>query len=232
MIELTNTVRHSVDGDVALAVSRDERVYAGDLLSNLIQLDLSSEKSQKPIVLPSSFQRRSDKISEVKCAGDKLFICLENKGSVLIIDQRTGSLVQEIEQKDTSGLWTMDTSEDLDFVALASSCGSAYVCDLRDNRKIYSCTSENAQNWSQKVTVHLSPSGSYLSISGFDKTVEIHNYKCRESDSKVFCHDGHRGEDVHGILTHMWHPTQKKLLFSADNTGKLNAWRFKLPLTM
>lgn len=230
VISLSSTLKHGGDGEVALAVSEGEQVYAGDSLSNLTQLDLSSEKTHKPI-LTSSFHGRSDKISELKCVGDNLFICLENIGSVLVSDQRTDSIVREVKvQKDISGLWTMDTTKDLfGFVALASSCGCVSVYDLRSTQKeSYSCSSGNAQNLSQRVTVHLSPFDSLLSVSGFDKTVEIHDYKCGGSDGKVFSHDGHRGEGVQGIVTHMWHPAQRKLLFSADDTGKLNAWRFKL----
>lgn len=203
-------------------------VYAGDTLSNLIKLDLSSENAHKPVKFPVPFQG-SDEISEIKCVGDKIFICSRRKGSVLVLDQRTDSFVQKVEvQKDTSGLWMMDASQD-DIVALASSCGSVSVHDLRHaQREIYSHNSESAHKSSQ-VTVHLSPTDPLLSVSGFDKTVEIHDYLIGESDGKVFCHDGHRGQDVQGIVTHMWHPAQTKLLFSADDTGKLNAWRFKLP---
>lgn len=232
VISLTSTLIRGAEGEVALAVSEAGRVYAGDTLSNLTQLDISSENTHKPIEFPVTFQG-SDKISEIKCVGHKVFICSRRKGSVLILDQRTDSFVQEVQvQKDTSGLWTMDANQD-DIVALASSCGSVSVRDLRHTHKeIYSHNVGSAHKSSQKVTVHLSPSDPLLSVSGFDKTVEIHDYLCGESDGKVFCHDGHRGQDVQGIVTHMWHPAQKKLLFSADDTGKLNAWRFKLPPNM
>lgn len=229
MIRLSSTLQQGLEGEAALAVSEAGLVYAGDSLSNLIQLDLSSEKVHKPIMFSGAFKGKSDRVSEVKCVGEKLFICLRDEGSVLVYDPRRESAVQEIQMQDTSGMWTMDASEHHpDIVAVASSCGSLHVRDLRTTHKIYSYNSGKAQNLSQKPTVHLSPSDPLLSLSGLDRTVEIHDYQRGESDGRVFCHDGHRGEAVQGIVTHMWHPVQTKLLFSADDTGKLNAWRFKL----
>lgn len=229
VISLTSTLKHGTDGDVALAVSGSQHVYAGDSLSTFTQLDIGSERAHKSIVFPN---RKDEMISEVKCVGDKIFICLRDKGCVLIFDPRTDSVVQEVKvQTYTSGLWAMDTSENSDCIALASSCGNVSVHDLGNTcKEIYSFNTQEAQSSSQKVTVNLSPTDSLLSLSGFDKTVEILNYKSGEGEGKVFCHDGHRGEGVQGIVTHMWHPSQKNLLFSADNTGKLNAWSFKLPV--
>lgn len=230
VISLSSTLRKDVDGEAVLAVSGDS-VYAGDTLSNLTQLDLSSEKTHQPVMFSSASQRNGD-ISEIVCVDNKLFICLRNEGSLLICDPRTDSVLQEVQvQKGTSGRWTMDASKDGDFIALASSCGSVSVHDIRNTRQeMYSYNSGKEQDKTQKVTVHFSPSDPLLSVSGFDKTVEIFNYKCGKNDSKVFRHDGHRGESVHVVVTHLWHPVQKNLLFSADDTGNLNAWRFKKPL--
>ena len=226
VISLVGTLKEDVAGERVLAVSGD-RVYAGDSLSNLTQLDLSSEKTHHSIVFSNASQKNGD-ISEIVCMGDKLYICLRNEGCLLICDPKTNSVLQSVQVQDPSGIWTMDASMDSDFIALASSCGSVSVYDMRNtSQEMYSYNYKDAQDRTCKPTVHFSPFDPFLSVSGFDKTVEILNYKCGKSESKIFRHDGHRGKDVQSVMTHLWHPMQKNLLFSADNTGKFNAWRFK-----
>ncbi|MPC11976.1 WD repeat-containing protein 73 [Portunus trituberculatus] len=226
VISLLSTLKKDVAGKTVLAVSGNH-VYAGDSLSNLSILDLSSEKAHIPVTLSNATKRNGD-ISEIVSVDDKLYICLKNEGCLLICDHRTNSILQEVQVKKPSGVWTMNASKDGNFVALASSRGRVSVLDTRyTHREVFSHSLEYALNRTGNVTVHFSPSDPLLSVSGLNSVVEIMNYKCGEGDSKVFSHDGHRGKCVHTIVTHLWHPLQKNLLFSADDTGKINAWRFK-----
>lgn len=226
VISLLSTLKKDVDGKTVLAVSGDH-VYAGDSLSNLTLLDLSSEKTHVPVTLSNATKRNGD-ISEIVCVDDKVFICLKNEGCLLICDHKTNSVLQEVQVEAPSGMWTMDASKDGNFIALASSCGRVSVRDTRYiHQEMYSHNLEDVLDRTRKVTVHFSPSDPLLSVSGLNNIVEILNYKCGEGESKIFSHDGHRGKNVHTVVTHMWHPVQKNILFSADDTGKINAWRFK-----
>ncbi|KAG0716333.1 WD repeat-containing protein 73 [Chionoecetes opilio] len=206
VISLSSTLKSSVAGEAVLAVSGSQ-VYAGNTLFDLTLMDLSSEKTLGPVMMAKGSQRNRE-ISEVVCVGNKLFICSKNEGSVLICDPRTDSLIQEVQVQDTRGLWTMDASQEGDCVALGSSWGSVSVHDVRNSgQKMYSHNQVMESDKTGKVTLHFSPSDPLLSVSGFDKTVEIFNYKGGKSDSKVFRHDGHRGESVQLVVNHLWHPT-------------------------
>ncbi|KAK8391884.1 hypothetical protein O3P69_017480 [Scylla paramamosain] len=63
VISLLSTLKKDVDGKTVLAVSGDH-VYAGDSLSNLTLLDLSSEKTHVPVTLSNATKRNGD-ISEI-----------------------------------------------------------------------------------------------------------------------------------------------------------------------
>ncbi|XP_042222111.1 WD repeat-containing protein 73-like isoform X2 [Homarus americanus] len=233
VISLNSILRSDVK-DATLALS-GATVYSGTSLSSISSFNLNSQAaSDLPEICNnttnSSTWGCNDMISNMSCVSEKLFIGLRDKGNVLLCDPRTGRVAQEIVVPESSGeTWTMDVSCDGGSVVIANSCGVLNVFDLRNNIKSIFATSMKVQK--KKVVNHrvcISPGDSLLSVSGYDKHIQVFNLKIPETNGEsIFSHDGHRGHNVQNIVTHLWHPTQKKLLFSADDTGKLQAWRFK-----
>lgn len=231
MISWTSTLRSDVK-DASLAATRSS-VYSGASLSSISIFDLSSHKTCNLGAISNnsaSAWGSVDMISNMSFVSEKLFIGLRDKGNVLLYEPRVGLIMQEIEQPKFSGdKWTMDVSYDGCIVAIANASGALNVYDLRNVSKAiftYSLVMQGKKDINHKVCV--SPTDSLLSVSGYDNYIRVFNFKCPEvKGGCIFTHDGHRGTHVQNIITHLWHPSQEKLLFSADNTGKLQGWRFR-----
>lgn len=231
VISLTSTLRSDLR-DSSLAAT-DNSIYFGASLSSISSFDLSSHKScnLKGISnISASTWSSVDVISNMKYVSERLFIGLRDRGNVLLYEPRVGMVMKEIEPpKKFDEKWTMDVNYDGCVVAVASASGDLNVYDLRNvSKAMYVCALDVQEKKNINHKVCISPTDSLLSVSGYDTYVQVFDFKCLEvKGGCIFTHDGHRGSHVQNILTHLWHPSQEKLLFSADNTGKLQGWRFK-----
>ncbi|XP_045592609.2 WD repeat-containing protein 73 isoform X1 [Procambarus clarkii] len=233
VMSLTKTLRSDVK-DASLALS-SASVYSGASLSSISRFDLNSCKiSEMPKVqnntANSSVWDSKDAISDMSYVNEKLFICLRDKGNVLLYEPRVGTVVQEIAgSKKSEERWTMDVSCEGDTVAVANSSGMLRVYDTRNyNEAVFMARVKVEENTMRCHEIRISPTSSLVSVCGYDKNVHVYNFKTPEvNNGIIFSHDGHRGHNVQNIVTHLWHPSQEKLLLSADNTGKLETWRFR-----
>lgn len=233
VISLTRALRKDVK-DASLA-SSGISVYVGESLSRINSFDLNSSKVSEVLKIPNDTANNSvvdckDAISNMSYVCEKLFIGLRDRGNVLLYEPRLGKVAQDIA---TSNIleknWTMDVSRGGDFVAIANSYGTLNVYDIRNcSKAIFADTVKVEENKLEIHEVCISPNSSFVSVCGRDTNVRVFNFNRAEvNNGNVFTHDGHRGHNVESIVTHLWHPSKDKLVLSADNTGKLEAWRFR-----
>nr|XP_027231012.1 WD repeat-containing protein 73-like [Penaeus vannamei] len=189
----------------------------------------STSHKQVSLLTSSQINRNALSISSIVYRSGKLYVGLSEKGITYVYELGTGKVIQEITAPDTSsGFWKVDISHDEKFVAFANSNGRVNVYDTRKlSEAVFDKKKEVQDHTISNHQIQFSPSGNLLSLSGYSKLVEVFDVSENSDGAEVFCHDGHRGEQISTILTHLWHPSQSKLVFSADDMGTLQAWRFK-----
>lgn len=204
-------------------------VYLGERPTNITSTNLGSGITKNLSVESREVSSSTHTISKMSVINENLFIGLKEKGSVLVYDSKAGHVVQEIQHDEVcDGRWSMDVSQDGNTVALVASSGAISINDMRKcTQPLYTSISDTHSEVHQISEVHISPKGSYLSLSGSGKCVQILDYKTFERESKYsFLHDGHRGAGVNRVVAHLWHPVQQQLLFSADDNSNIQAWKF------
>lgn len=204
-------------------------VYMGEKPTNITSTNLGSGITKNLTVESRKVSSSTHTISKMSVISDNLFIGLKERGSVLVYDNRAGHVMKEIQHDEVcGGIWSMDVSQDGSTVALAASSGAISIHDMRKcTQPLYTTFSDTHSEVHEIPEVHISPTGSYLSLSGSGKCVQILDYKKFEGESKYsFVHDGHRGARVNRVVAHLWHPVQQQLLFSADDNSNIQAWKF------
>ncbi|XP_047485186.1 WD repeat-containing protein 73-like [Penaeus chinensis] len=233
----TDVMSHICDirndtGDATLAQS-ESCIYSATDVTNLTDFNFNTNKVSQLSSLPSQISRKGSddalKISSIVYRSGKLYIGLSERGITYVYELGTGKVIQEITASDTlSGFWKIDISQDEKFVAFANSNGRVNVYDTRKlSEAVFEEKKEVQDQTKSNHQIHFSPEGNLLSLSGYSKLVEVFDVSDHSDRTEVFCHDGHRDEQISTILTHLWHPSQNKLVFSADDMGTLQAWRFK-----
>lgn len=218
--------------DATLAQS-ESSIYSATDVTNLTDFNFNTNKVSLLSSLPSQINREDRdnalSISSIVYRSGKLYVGLSEKGITYVYELGTGKVIQEITAPDTSsGFWKVDISHDEKFVAFANSNGRVNVYDTRKlSEAVFDKKKEVQDHTISNHQIQFSPSGNLLSLSGYSKLVEVFDVSENSDGAEVFCHDGHRGEQISTILTHLWHPSQSKLVFSADDMGTLQAWRFK-----
>ncbi|XP_042891234.1 WD repeat-containing protein 73-like [Penaeus japonicus] len=218
--------------DAALTQS-ETSVYSATDLSNLTDFNLNSNKVSLLSSLPNQTNGKGNNdalnVSNLVHRSGNLYIGLSERGMTYVYELGTGKVIREISApSNASGNWKTDVSHDEKFVALSNSVGTVSVYDVRKlSKAVFEIKKEVQDQTASSHQVHFSPSGNLLSLSGYNKFIEVFDISDPSDGTGVFCHDGHRGKEVSSILTHLWHPSQSKLVFSADDTGTLQAWRFK-----
>ncbi|KAK7073707.1 hypothetical protein SK128_012707 [Halocaridina rubra] len=234
IISCTKTLRQDIQ-DASLALN-DSEVYSGTAVSNIQIYDLNSDASRNlslDVHCGSSPDEESSVINELSVKNNKIYIGLMNKGQVLVYDTRQTNSVSSIKPPiHSSGRWTLDVSNDGTFISTLDATG---IVNVYDHRKIASPVFKNFipvqetadRESNSRLIAQFSPCQTYLSTSGIDKKIHVFDFRNEGKDSCVFCHDGHRNEETRSITMHIWHPQQENLVFSADNSGQLQAWKFK-----
>ncbi|XP_068236117.1 WD repeat-containing protein 73-like isoform X1 [Palaemon carinicauda] len=213
-------------------------VYYGIDISDVVTYDLSSETSKNISLVPDSTESLSKDINS-GAIGDlcskygNIYICLNHSGNVLIFDPRKNHLLQKgIYCEPLGGRWTLDVSDSGHYVATFGSNGCLRLYDSRNFNKFlwnkdFKVQEEFKSKSDECICVKLSPHNNLVSVSGIDRNIHISGINEIPKDDNLFIHDGHRDREIQSISTHLWHPEQENLLFSADDTGQLQAWRFK-----
>ncbi|XP_066940287.1 uncharacterized protein [Macrobrachium rosenbergii] len=210
--------------------------YYGIDISDVMAYDLSSDTSKDISLVtgslePLSKEVNSRTISELCAKHGNLYLCLNHTGSVLMYDPRKSQVSQKgVYSEPVGGRWTLDISDSGHYISTFSSNGTLRLLDSRNFSELLFTRSFEVQEEfrvaaEECICVRLCPHNSFVSVSGIDRNVQI--LDINEKDTITFVHDGHRDKEIQSISTHIWHPVQENLLFSADNTGQLQAWRFK-----
>ncbi|XP_076032654.1 integrator complex assembly factor WDR73-like isoform X2 [Oratosquilla oratoria] len=205
------------------------KVYSGTYNQNISINDLlSSQKSQSI----TSTEKEGD-ISVLKAQNDDLYVCLKNRNHIMKYDTRSNCWTDLVNEKSFGNMiWTMDVCINK-MIACVSSQGQYYLYDQRFLKNVVQNTAIGMEtNSSTHLQISFSPTtNNLIGISGFDKTLMIYDVADKSENPKpVFVHDGHRNKGADMIIMHLWHPCIEQLMFSADNQGELQAWKFRSQL--
>ncbi|XP_073993421.1 integrator complex assembly factor WDR73-like [Rhodnius prolixus] len=167
-------------------------------------------------------------------------LCRKKDSETILYDVRSGTKVGSINGINKCDVWTVTTnyhalrhpSPVLTTFAFLSASGLLRVYDLRKlDQEISNCQLElpDTQVKVADPRIHLSPTGDYLSVSGFDAAVGIYHLGPSNSATEVFRHDGHNHmEQCHDtelttITDHVWYDDYT--VISAGDNMSLNCWQ-------
>lgn len=171
-------------------------------------------------------------LSQIENRLTDLILGLRENGAIIRVDLRS-NLYRTIRPPTTNGRrrpWTSVTSPSGDKMASLNCEGKIFVFDTRNLSKEVSYFESEfglCENYGEHLSLNFDPTETLISVSGFDKCVKVFSL---QSSSRIrepiFNHDGHSKKTDH-ICGHLWHPSLSKVIFSYDEKGILQAWRFK-----
>ncbi|RXG56106.1 WD repeat-containing protein 73 [Armadillidium vulgare] len=177
---------------------------------------------EDPNLLGSNF------LSYLNSSCNELIIGCRDTGLLQNFDIRSQKS-NSVELNEKNCKWSYSLSYNRRNVCIVNSLGYFYLFDTRNLSKEisklkfdYDVCEENGIY----LRAHFDPSDSFVSISGFDKCVNVFPGNASIDNSPIFCHDGHTKRS-HYICGHIWHPTLTNVIFSFDDNGTLQAWKFR-----
>lgn len=236
MIQQKNKIRSCIK-PVSLSKLNDE-IYSCSHLFDVEAYNLSTESSTslQPQNISNGEELRDLTVGCTRTSQLGLSLGAKNSCTLVTLDPRNvsaasviheSSIQQDSNNAATALSWTFDITPDGTYVAFASSKGNIRIYDTRSTKMPLVNSNMNVEETSVNPNIRFG-SSSLLSVSGYDKCINIYNIKSSLSElTHIFCHDGHRNNGMKEVLIHIWHPSSENLIFSADNTGELQSWRFK-----
>ncbi|KAK9505834.1 hypothetical protein O3M35_009807 [Rhynocoris fuscipes] len=212
---------------------------------------LTANNDKKPVILDLASGKTSTTLE--KCSFSPFghilptivspnvaLLCKRKDSHSILYDIRTGSSVGCILGNPTSSLWTAATNyhplrnpaPSITTLAFLSASGLLRIYDLRNlHKEISNCqlTLPDVKEKDINPRIQLSPSGEYLSVSGYDTTVGIYHLGPSGLVTEVFKHDGHEHMEHcnHTLLStvtdHVWYDNYT-IISAADNMS-LNCWQ-------
>ena len=211
-------------------------LYAIIHINTLSTFDLNTQQTNI-INLNSLNELSSDnfgKISTIKNINHIIFLCHKMTGLINCFDVKSGKIIKSLNNNENNcikNIWIMDVAENKNYIALANSSYEIYIYDNRYSGKgpVSFHKEKEHESYVNEIDIAFNNNASQLSFSGIGKTIDIFKTDFKEEifSEKMFIHDGHRSSKVNSILTHKWHPTLNNTLFSVDDIGILQAWRYK-----
>uniref|UniRef100_A0A023EYM1 Uncharacterized protein n=1 Tax=Triatoma infestans TaxID=30076 RepID=A0A023EYM1_TRIIF len=213
---------------------------------------LTANRDEKPLLLDLTSGQTCAPLNRYSCTPTEdvlpavvsptiALLCRRKDSESILYDVRSGTKVGCINGNNKCDLWTVTTNyhalrhptPPLTTLAFLSASGLLRVYDLRKlDQEISNCQLELPDANKEKVSnprVHLSPSGDYLSVSGYDTAVGVYHLGPSNLAAEVFRHDGHNHmEQYHGtvlttITDHVWYD-DCTVISAADNMS-LNCWQ-------